>query len=80
VVVTPDGRGADIAPRGWVDLRPSNLELWIRRAASITAEVHGVSTGSGAQWNAVNADGPIEPSRMAVWVFEHEDGGFRVKR
>ncbi|HEX5408364.1 MAG TPA: hypothetical protein VFW89_01175 [Gemmatimonadaceae bacterium] len=80
VVVPPDGRGADIAPRGWVDLRPSNLDLWIRRAASIAAEVRDASTGSGAQWNAVNADGPIEPSRMAVWVFEHEDGGFRVKR
>ena len=25
VVVPPDGRGADIASRGWVDLRPANL-------------------------------------------------------
>ena len=32
VVVPPDGRGADIASRGWVDLRPANLGLWIKRA------------------------------------------------
>jgi NAD(P)-dependent dehydrogenase (short-subunit alcohol dehydrogenase family) len=80
VVVPPDGRGADIAPRGWVDLRPANLEHWVRRARAISAIPHDARTGSRARWTAVNADAPIEPASMAVWVFEEEDGGFRIKR
>ncbi|MGH7718553.1 MAG: short-chain dehydrogenase [Gemmatimonadaceae bacterium] len=80
VVVPPDGRGADIAPRGWVDLRPANLELWVRRAKAISVLPRDRGTGSRARWTAVNADAPIEPASMAVWVFENEDGGFRVKR
>jgi hypothetical protein len=52
VVVMPDGRGADTAQRGWVDLRPSNMELWIRRAAAIAASPKDTSTGSSARWTA----------------------------
>ncbi|HEY9480463.1 MAG TPA: hypothetical protein VIP79_10265, partial [Gemmatimonadaceae bacterium] len=37
VVVLPDDRGADTAQRGWVDLRPANMEQWIRRARTIAA-------------------------------------------
>jgi NAD(P)-dependent dehydrogenase (short-subunit alcohol dehydrogenase family) len=80
VVVLPDGRGADIAPRGWVDLRVSNMEHWVRRACQIAALPRDPRTGSSARWTVADPDGPIEPPRMAVWIFEHEDGGFRVKR
>lgn len=80
VVVPPNGRGADIAPRGWVDLRPSNMEQWIGRAGSMAAAPRDTSTGSGARWTSVDADAPIEPARMAVWIFEKEDRGERIKR
>jgi hypothetical protein len=80
VVVHPDARGADVAPRGWVDLRAVNVEQWARRARAIAQERRGRDTSSGADWTAIDPDAPIEPARMAVWVFEHEDGGFRVKR
>ncbi|HEU5185555.1 MAG TPA: hypothetical protein VFU01_13360 [Gemmatimonadaceae bacterium] len=80
VVVPPDGRGADIAYRGWVDLRPANLAIWIRRAANIAAVEPDTRTGSSARWTAIDADAPIEPARMAVWVFEEEDEGYRIKR
>jgi NAD(P)-dependent dehydrogenase (short-subunit alcohol dehydrogenase family) len=80
VVVPPDGRGVDMAPRGWVDLRPSNLALWVGRAAAIAAVARDPRTGSSAEWTAIDADGPIEPARMAVWVFEEEDEGYRIKR
>jgi len=80
VVVHPDGRGTDIAPRGWVDLRPSNMEQWVRRARAIVDAPHDAGNGSGADWTAVDPDAPIAPARLAVWIFEHEDGGFRVKR
>ena len=80
VVVPPDGRGADIASRGWVDLRPANLGLWIQRAGAIAGADRDVRTGSSARWTAIDPDGPIEPARMAVWIFEEEDEGYRIKR
>jgi NAD(P)-dependent dehydrogenase (short-subunit alcohol dehydrogenase family) len=80
VVVPPDGRGADIAPRGWVDLRPSNIAQWVKRAALIAAEPRPAGTGSAQALNWIGADERIVPSRVAVWIFEHEDGGYRIKR
>jgi NAD(P)-dependent dehydrogenase (short-subunit alcohol dehydrogenase family) len=80
VVVPPDGRGADIASRGWVDLRPANLKLWRKRATAIAAVDPDTRTGSSARWTAIDPDAPIEPARMAVWVFEEEDEGYRIKR
>lgn len=80
VVVEPDGYGADIAPRGWVDLRPANMGRWIARAVAIASARRAAGTGSGAPWSAIDPDSAIVPSRMAVWIFEQEDGGFRIKR
>jgi hypothetical protein len=80
VVVAPGKRGMDVAPRGWVDLRPANIAQWVRRAAAITAEAIDSGTGSSARWTAIAPDAAIEPARMAVWIFENEDGGFRIKR
>jgi NAD(P)-dependent dehydrogenase (short-subunit alcohol dehydrogenase family) len=80
VVVPPEGRGADIASRGWVDLRPANLRLWVKRASAISAVGPDARTGSSARWTAIDPDAPIEPARMAVWVFEAEDEGYRIKR
>jgi NAD(P)-dependent dehydrogenase (short-subunit alcohol dehydrogenase family) len=80
VVVAPGARGIEVAPRGWVDLRRANMAQWIRRAASIASEETDTGTGSSARWTAVGADTAIEPARMAVWIFENEDGGFRIKR
>jgi NAD(P)-dependent dehydrogenase (short-subunit alcohol dehydrogenase family) len=80
VVVPPDSRGADIASRGWVDLRPANLRLWVNRASAIVAVEPDPRTGSSARWTAMDPDAPIEPARMAVWVFEEEDEGYRIKR
>ena len=80
VVVPPEDRGADIAYRGWVDLRPANLALWIKRAGAIDAVKPDPRTGSSARWTAIDPEAPIEPARMAVWVFEEEDEGYRIKR
>ncbi|MGH7673964.1 MAG: short-chain dehydrogenase [Gemmatimonadales bacterium] len=71
------------APRGWVDLRPEALDLWIRRAGKMvtqaTARGNGAS-GSDVDWTAIGADEPIVPARFATWVFRHEDAGERMKR
>ncbi|HYT03349.1 MAG TPA: hypothetical protein VEM13_00540 [Gemmatimonadales bacterium] len=86
VVVAGDGgdpRGA--APRGWVDLRPAQFGMWVKRAQEMVAqaqrrESHAVESGSGVDWTAVDADDPIEPARFATWVFRYEDRGERSKR
>ena len=80
VVVAPGDRGVDVAPRGWLDLRAANMAQWVRRAAAIAAEAVDTGTGSSARWTAIAPDAAIEPARMAVWIFENEDGGFRIKR
>ncbi len=37
-------------------------------------------SGSDFDWNAIDPDEPIEPSRFATWVFTVEDKGTRIKR
>jgi NAD(P)-dependent dehydrogenase (short-subunit alcohol dehydrogenase family) len=80
VVVPPGDAGVETAQRGWVDLRQENCAKWIERAVAIAAVPPDTRTGSSARWSAVDPGAPIEPARMAVWVFENEDGGYRIKR
>ena len=85
VVVAPDpAEPLAAAGRGWVDLRPAQFAVWIRRAAEMVraAAARAADTGSGsdADWTAIGADDPIEPARFATWVFRVEDLGERIKR
>ena len=80
VVVQPTAAGGDVAPRGWVDLRPANMTRWIWRASAILGETRKPGTGSSARWTAVDPGYEIQPARLAVWIFENEDGGYRIKR
>jgi hypothetical protein len=73
------------ASRGWVDLRPAEFALWVKRAEEILAQAErrrarAAESGSGVDWTALGADDPIEPARFATWVFRHEDRGERIKR
>ena len=87
LVVVP-GDGADpraAAPRGWVDLRPEQFGMWIKRAQEMVAQDAGragraAESGSDVDWMAIGADDPIEPARFATWVFRFEDRGERIKR
>ena len=36
--------------------------------------------GDRVEWNAIEPEDPIEPSRFATWVFTVEDKGTRIKR
>lgn len=85
VVVPPDGGADAAARRGWVDLRPANMAGWVDRATRMVAaarerETRPPSSGSEVDWFALDPADPIEPSRMATWVFRVEDGGERMKR
>jgi len=93
VVVTPASSGAAgpdcdpllVAPRGWVDLRAEQFGVWVKRAAAMVDEAKRraagpQSSGSDFDWNAIDPDDPIEPSRFATWVFTVEEKGARIKR
>ena len=86
VVVPPaEGDPAAAAPRGWVDLRPANLALWIERAKKVVAEAEAqkqarAGSGSDEEWFGVNPAEPIAPWRLATWIFRREDKGERIKR
>ena len=87
LVVVP-GEGGDpraAAPRGWVDLRPDQFGMWIKRAQEMVAQDarragRAAESGSDVDWMAIGADNPIEPARFATWVFRFEDRGERIKR
>lgn len=85
VVVPPAGPDLlTAAPRGWVDLRPAHLGMWVKRAQAMvsaaTARAAAAESGSDVDWTAIGADEPIDPPQFATWVFKHEDKGERIKR
>lgn len=84
VAVPPSTNGdpATVAPRGWVDLRSDNVALWIARAREIDrqARARAPASSSGSDWFALQPEDPIEPARLATWVFQYEDFGERIKR
>jgi len=87
VVVPPTAEfdALSAAPRGWVDLRPDQFGVWVKRAGEMVragdARAAGPQgSGSDFDWNAIDPDEPIEPSRFATWVFTVEDKGTRIKR
>ncbi len=72
-------------PRGWVDLREANFAEWVERGKRIVEQskkrnAESIGSGSDRDWSAINASGPIVPSRFAVWIFRYEDDGERIKR
>jgi hypothetical protein len=87
-VVVPPAAELDVlsaAPRGWVDLRPDQFGVWVKRAGEMVREGDARAagpqgSGSDFDWNAIDPDEPIEPSRFATWVFTVEDKGTRIKR
>src|SRR2546429_249119 len=79
----PDPLGA--APRGWVDLRPEQFGIWIKRAKEMVTQAErrrlvAADSGSDYDWTGIGPDEAIAPSRFATWVFHYEDRGERVKR
>ena len=70
---------------GWIDLRQENFDVWIRRFKNIKnsseENVYDVTGSrfvySSSFWNDYKK---IEEGKIAAWIFESEEGGFRFKR
>lgn len=84
--VRPDeGTAVDerLIARGWVDLRPSNWQLWRQRIQSYVNDVvdaAGPDEGSIADVDQASRSSMIRPGAIVAWIFKREDGGERVKR
>ena len=70
---------------GWIDLRKENFTKWKERLTRIIKQAKSVpndDTSSGyvydeEYWNFFKT---IEPGKIAGWIFENEDKGWRFKR
>lgn len=70
---------------GWIDLRPSNFEQWQERIIRIKKEVQLIAPDDTSSrhyygkhyWVDFNE---IDEGKLAAWIFEREDKGWRFKR
>ncbi|HZY45701.1 MAG TPA: hypothetical protein VFF70_13225, partial [Anaerolineae bacterium] len=79
VPVTPD-RIDQWAMKGWVDLRAKNFAVWLDRFARMKREneqTHG--RGSAAITLQTYWSDEISIGAVAGWIFNNEEGGFRIK-
>lgn len=70
---------------GWIDLRPSNFASWQERLRRIQAETAEQMFDESSSRYSYNASywgnfAAIDEGKLAAWIFEREDGGWRMKR
>ena len=79
--VPVDPRCIDIwARRGWVDLRPPNVDRWrVRMRKMLQARSDLRTEGSAAATTQSFMSDRFEIGEMVAWIFNNEMEGFRVK-
>ena len=68
------------AAKGWVDLRPSNFRLWHDRFERMQRTKHMLHTrGTSSVTMKTYLPETIEIGAVVAWLFNNEDGGYRIK-
>lgn len=68
------------AQKGWIDLRPENMERWLHRVEQmIAARLELRDMGSAAASTRSYLPTTFEIGEVVAWIFNNEMGGFRVK-
>jgi len=75
------------ATDGWVDLRVQNMNAWQKRFQKIKNMINSIPENDSSScfakgihyWDVENGDMPISISKLASWIFIHEDQGKRMK-
>ena len=68
------------AQKGWVDLRPSNFQLWQNRFLQMRRTQHMLHTrGSSSVTEKVYLPETIEIGAVVAWLFNNEYQGYRIK-
>jgi hypothetical protein len=79
VAVTPEAVDT-WAEKGWVDLRPRNMETWRGRFARMRREVHAVrGRGSAAVTREAYLSEEISIGAVVGWIFNNEENAYRIK-
>lgn len=70
---------------GWIDLRPSGFVSWQQRLERIQRETEAQKYDEGSSRYSYNTGywddfSTIDEGKLAAWIFEREDGGWRMKR
>lgn len=68
------------AKKGWIDLRPSNIQTWIGRfRAMLQTRADLREAGSAAASTHTYSAAGFEIGEVVAWVFNNELRGFRIK-
>jgi hypothetical protein len=68
------------AERGWIDLRPANLGVWLERLGRmVTARSELRDLGSAAANIHTYLPATFEIGEVVAWIFNNEMGGHRIK-
>ncbi len=79
VALTPDLIDA-WAAKGWVDLRPSNLQRWHARFSRMRREAQRLrGRGSAAVTREAYLGDDISAGAVAGWIFNNEEDSYRIK-
>ncbi len=70
---------------GWIDLRPKNFEKWQSRIKDIIEQAQSIPANDTSSrytfnkhyWDNFNS---IDEGKIAGWIFQYEDKGWRFKR
>ncbi len=69
----------------WIDLRPENFQLWQNRIKEVIKQANKISTDDTSSRYTYTNDywdnfETIDEGKLAAWIFEFEDKGWRWKR
>lgn len=68
------------AAKGWLDLRPTNIEAWRSRFQSMERARHRLrGRGSAAITREAYLFGDIRIGEIVGWIFNNEQAGYRIK-
>lgn len=68
------------ADKGWVDLRPSNMQRWQERMRQMDrAQQQQRGSGSAAITRQVYLSEEIQIGSIVGWIFNNEQNGYRIK-
>lgn len=66
--------------KGWIDLRPSNMERWLDRINTMVASRLALrDSGSSAASIRSYLPTEFEIGEVVAWIFNNEMGGYRIK-
>ena len=66
--------------RGWIDLRPANMQRWQERFKQMDrARDELARKGSAAVSRETYLPTALKIGDVVAWIFNNEMGGFRVK-